>query len=337
METTGNITNARSMRTAWAALIVVYVVWGSTYLAIRVAVESMPPLLMAGVRYLIAGIIVLPIVSRRREGSSQGDGAASRGSDPSSSAPLHIRRSRRLPSRAQFAGCAVVGVLMLAGGNGGVSWGEHSVPSGLAALLVASVPLWMVIGDRVMTRAIPSLITVVALGLGFCGVVVLARPGAHHGSALGIGVILCASLSWAIGSLLGRRVPQPEKPLVATAYQMLAGGLVLTILAVSTGELAQLHLGAVTLRSWLALGWLIGPGSIVGLSCYTTALRHLPTSTVATYAYVNPIIAVVLGWAILNEVVSPSTLVGGVLVVFAVVLVHAEQRRRTQIAPGASN
>jgi drug/metabolite transporter (DMT)-like permease len=321
-EVTGKITNARSFGPGWGALIVVYIVWGSTYLAIRVAVESIPPLLMAGGRYLIAGIILLPIVARSPERSSPG-------SDPSSLPRHRVRRFFRIAAPAELAGCVVVGVLMLTGGNGGVSWGEHSVPSGLAALLVASVPLWMVIGDRVMTRAVPSLITLVALGIGLVGVLVLARPGAHHGSALGIAVILCASLSWATGSLLGRRVPQPKEPLVATAYQMLVGGLALAILAVATGEFAHFDVGSVTLRAWLALAWLIGPGSILGFSCYMTALRHLPTSTVSTYAYVNPMIAVALGWALLHEVVSPSTLFGGALVVLAVALVLTDQRRHS--------
>ena len=294
----------RAPASGWAALVVVYVVWGSTYLAIRVADESLPPLVMGSVRYLIAATILLPFVS--------GDNG---------------RRLFWLPSPRQLAGCALVGVLMLACGNGGVSWAERTVPSGLAALLLASVPLWMVIADRTLTRAVPSRLAIVALVVGFGGIVVLSRPGGRHVPYTGIAVILLAAVCWAVGSVIGRKVPQPASPLVATGFQMLAGGLALAVVASITGEVASFDAGAVSLRSWLALAYLIGPGSVLALSCYTTALRLLPTPIVATYAYVNPIIAVVLGWIVLGETVSVFTLIGGALVVTAVVLVVTDGRR----------
>ena len=300
-------TSAHPALAGWAPLGVVYVVWGSTYLAIRVADESLPPLLMAGMRYLVAGAVLLPFILRRDASGS--------------------RTSRRpFPGRAVLASCALAGTLMLAGGNGGVSWAETRLSSGLAALLVASVPLWMVALDALATRSAPTPLSLAALVVGFCGVGVLAAPGGRHGAVAGAVVVLLASISWAIGSLAQRRLPHSPSPLATTAYQMLAGSVVLLIVAAATGEFGRLHLGAVSARSWLALAYLIGPGSILALTCYTEALRRLPTSVVGTYAYVNPIIAVFLGWAILSERVHATTLLGGGLVVIAVALVIASSR-----------
>jgi drug/metabolite transporter (DMT)-like permease len=235
--------------------------------------------------------------------------------------PQAYRRAVTVPSGRQLAACAVIGAAMLAGGNGGVSWAERRVPSGLAALLVASVPLWMLLTDRVVTRAAPSRSALLALAIGFAGVGVLARLGSHPGETAGVVVVLCASVSWAVGSLLGRWLPQPARPLVATAFQMLAGGAVLALAAAISGEAAHFDPGTVSVRSWLALAYLIGPGSVLALTCFTVALRQLPTATVATYAYVNPVVAVTLGWAVLGEKVSTLTLVGGALIVAAVALV----------------
>jgi drug/metabolite transporter (DMT)-like permease len=303
---------AHARLAGWLPLGVVYVVWGSTYLAIRVADESLPPLFMAGIRYLVAGALLLPFVVRQRR-------------------PKAATASRRVltwPSLAELGGCAVAGVLLLADGNGGVSWAETRLSSGLAALLVASVPLWMVGIEAVATRRAPSALALVALVIGFAGVGVLAAPGGRHESLAGIVAVLLASLSWAGGSLLVRRLPHPPSPFATTAYQMLVGGLVLLGAAAATGELTRLDLGAVSGRSWLSLAYLIGPGSILALTCYTEALRRLPTSVVGTYAYVNPIIAVLLGWSILSEQVRAPTLLGGALVVVAVALVIGANRSR---------
>ena len=311
----GQRADRRAPASGWAALVVVYVVWGSTYLAIRVADESLPPLVMASVRYLIAATVLFPLVTGEQVGR------ASAADEPPKHRPLS------LPSPRQLAGCALVGVLMLACGNGGVSWAERTVPSGLAALLLASVPLWMVIADRTLTRAVPSRLAILALVVGFGGIVVLSRPGGRHVPYTGIAVILVAAICWAVGSVIGRKVPQPTSPLVATTFQMLAGGLALAVVASISGEVSSFDARAVTLRSWLALAYLIGPGSVLALNCYTTALRLLPTPIVSTYAYVNPIIAVVLGWLILGEKVSVFTVIGGALVVTAVVLVVTDRRR----------
>jgi drug/metabolite transporter (DMT)-like permease len=324
----GRGADGRVPASGWAALIVVYLVWGSTYLAIRVADESLPPLVMASVRYLIAATILFPFVIGRPANR------ASTGARPSPSRRLPPKpggdkehRALRLPSPRQLAGCALIGVLLLACGNGSVSWAERTVPSGLAALLLASVPLWMVVADRALTKAVPSRLAIVALVVGFAGIVVLSHPGGRHVPYTGIAVILVAAICWAVGSVIGRKVPQPTSSLVATAFQMLAGGLALALAAAISGEAAGFNAAAVSLRSWVAIAYLIGPGSVLALSCYTTALRLLPTATVATYAYVNPIIAVVLGWLVLGEKVSVFTVIGGALVVTAVVLVVTDRRR----------
>jgi len=266
---------------------------------------------MAAIRYFVAGLVLLPFVTGR---GAHDAGAVGR---------------RARPSGRELASCALAGVLMLAGGNGGVSWAETRISSGLAALLVATVPLFMIAGERLVSRAAPAPRTLAALVVGFAGVGVLASPGGHHSSPAGIVTVLGASLSWAVGSLCIRRLPHPAHPLATTTtYQMLAGAVALAGAAAASGELAHLDLGAVSLRSWLALAYLIGPGSILALTCYSDALRRLPTSVVGTYAYVNPIIAVFLGWLILSEQVRPATLLGGTLVVGAVALVISENRSR---------
>jgi drug/metabolite transporter (DMT)-like permease len=298
---------------AWAALLAVWIVWGSTYLAIRVADRSIPPFAMAGARYLAAGAVLYPlawIASRRRQA------AAPRPSgDPA-------------PSRlAQWGGMAVVGTLLLAFGNGGVSYAEQTLPSGLAALLVASVPLWMALADRVINgQRIPPH-GWIALMLGLAGIAVVARPSG--GGVLPVLVVLGASVSWGIGSVLAGRLPSPASPLVGSAMEMLTGGIVLAALAGATGELTRIDPARVTTQSVLGLLYLIGPGSLLALTCYVIALRRLPTAVVSTYAYVNPVVAVALGALLLGERPTLASLLGGVVVVVSVgmLLVHRSGSR----------
>ena len=295
---------------AWAALLVVWLVWGSTYLAIRVADRSIPPFEMAAARYLTAGAVLYPLAllgSRRRRR------AAAQTAAPG---PAGGRASSRL---AQWGGMAVVGTLLLAFGNGGVSYAEQTLPSGLAALLVASVPLWMALADRVINgQRIPPL-GWIALILGLAGIAVLARPSGN-GAVLPVLVVLGASVSWGIGSVLAGRLPAPASPLVGSAMEMLTGGIVLTGLAAVTGELARTDPAHVSAQSLLGLLYLIGPGSLLALTCYVIALRRLPTAVVSTYAYVNPVVAVSLGALFLGERPTLATLLGGVIVVLSVAL-----------------
>jgi drug/metabolite transporter (DMT)-like permease len=290
---------------AWAALLVVWVVWGSTYLAIRVADRSLPPFEMAAARYLTAGAVLYPLAWfawRRR------------------------RQARGSPRRAQWAGMAVAGTMLLAFGNGGVSYAEQTLSSGLAALLVASVPLWMALADRAINgrRIRPG--GWLALLIGLAGVAVLARP-TGHGAAVPVLVVLGASMSWGTGSVLAGRLPAPASPLLGSAMQMLAGGAVLTAIAAATGELTRATPGHVSTQSLAALAYLIGPGSLLALTCYVIALRRLPPTAVSTYAYINPVVAVSLGTLILGERLTLTAFLDGAIIVASVALLLTHQAR----------
>lgn len=297
----------------WVALGIVYVFWGSTYLAIRYAVETIPPLFSAGLRFSTAGLIMLVGV-------------------------LAVRGTRTLRmSRAQLLTGSVSGLLLLFGGNGLVSVAEQKVDSGLAALLIACVPLWIVVlrtalGDR------PGLATAGGVLLGFAGVALIFVPGGGSGSDLGYSALcVVAGLSWAVGSLLVTRRPVPADPLVLTAVQMLAGGLVLLVVATATGELSGFSAGAVSTASWVGVGYLVVFGSLVAFTAYVWLLGHAPVSVVSTYAYVNPAVAVLLGVLIADERLTGAALAGGVVVLAAVaVVVTADSQRRAATAARAA-
>ena len=297
---------AQASGSAWAALLVVWVVWGSTFVAIRVGVESIPPLAMASLRYLVAGTMLFPVACR-------GGGQRLRAADR--------------PGAAQWLGMAVVGTMLLAFGNGAACYAEQTLPAGFTALLIGTVPIWMIVADRVINgRAIPPL-GWLALGIGVVGVAILARPQGHE-SLLPVLVVLAGSLSWGTGSVLAGRLPAPARPLLGSAMEMLAGGLVLAGLAAATGELGHLDPGHISGRSWLALLYLIGPGSLLAMTCYVIALRSLPTATVSTYAYVKPVVAVALGALLLGERLTPVTIIGGAVVLVSVVLLLTSRSRQ---------
>ena len=283
---------------AWAALLVVWVVWGSTYLAIRVADRTIPPFEMAAVRYLIAGCLLYPVawLGTRRRPRPTGPGGPG--------------------TLAQWAGMAVVGTMLLAVGNGGVSYAERTLPSGLAALLVASVPLWMALADRVLNGRRLRPAGWAALVTGLTGIAVLAQPHGR-GTLLPVLVVLVGAMSWGIGSVLAGRLPAPGSPLLGSAMEMLAGGVVLVVFATVAGESAPAHPST---ESLLAVVYLIGPGSLLAMTCYVIALRRLPTAAVSTYAYVNPVVAVSLGALLLGERPTLATLLGGAVVVASVAI-----------------
>jgi drug/metabolite transporter (DMT)-like permease len=288
----------------WAALITVYVVWGSTYLAIAVAIETLPPLLMAAVRFLIAGALLYVWAIRR------GD-----------------RRSDR-PTRAQWGAAAIVGTLLLLGGNGLVVLAERTVPSGIAALLVATVPLWMVLIGRTVLRERVTWLEAAGVLIGFGGIVLLVQPAGGEPIVLsGAFLLVAASLSWAAGSMYARRAPLPSRPLVGTAMQMLAGGVALLLAGIARGELAQIHPSEFSLASLLGLAYLIVFGSWLGFSAYTWLLRVTRTSLAATYAYVNPVVAVLLGWMFLREPITVRTVIAGAVIVVAVALIVSARAR----------
>jgi drug/metabolite transporter (DMT)-like permease len=278
----------------WGALWTIYIVWGSTYLAIRVMVETVPPLLGAGARFLVAGAVMVVVLS--------------------------FRRSVR-PTRAQLLSALLVG-LLLPGANAVVTVAEQTVPSSMAALLIASVPLWVILLRRSVGESVPRA-SVGAVLVGFAGVALLLRPGEQSGDATVIGLAACvfAALMWASGSFASPRLQLPRDGLVSTAWQMLLGGLVITIVGLAFGEAGEVEPAAFSTRSIVALVYLIAVGSWFAFTAYSWLLQNAPISRVATYAYVNPVVAIVLGWLILDEVITPITLIGASVIVVSVALV----------------
>ena len=282
--------NARS----WAALWAVYVIWGSTYLGIALAGETIPPVLAAGVRFLLAGALMAALVLVRR-------GAGS------------FRVGRR-----ELGSAVVVGVLLL-GANAMLFVAERDVPIGLASLLIASVPLWIVL-LRSLTGDRPRPVALVGVVTGFGGIALLVRPGGDA-SAAGLLLVLGSACVWAVGSFLSSRLPLPEDAFVATALEMVAGGLVLLPLGLVLSGGESLDPTDWSTRSVLGLAYLVLVGSLVGYTAYVWLLGNVPIGTVATYAYVNPVVAILLGVAVLGEVVSWQVLVGAAVVLASVAIV----------------
>ncbi len=298
---------------AWVALAVVYVFWGSTYLAIRVGVRDLPPGILAGTRYFLAGLMLYPVAIRT--GSAQ------------------LRVADR-PRCTQWMACTVIAILLLVLGNGGLTVGEHTLPSGLAAVLVATVPLWMVVFGVLIAHNRVSRYAALGLLTGLAGIAVLAGGGPLHGHPLGVIVVLAASASWGLGSVLGHRLSLPQRALLAAAMQMLIAGAVLLVIGAVAGEFSQLRWSAVHATSWLSLAWLVVPGSILAFTAYGYALAHLPLPTVSTYAYVNPLVAVVLGTALLGEGFTLRDAAGTALVVGSVALTLHRTRHRPAAPTG---
>jgi drug/metabolite transporter (DMT)-like permease len=288
-------------------ILILYVVWGSTYLGIRIAIETIPPFAMAAIRFVIAGCVLL-VVSVARE-----------------------RRAFVAPSRREWRDTFVVAGLLLGGGMGMVAWGEQTVPSGIAALLVAMLPLWVaVLGRLFLGERLPRP-AVAGVAIGLLGVAILVAPageGANRFDLAGVGALVLSPVSWAIGSLYAaHRARLPRRPLLATGMQMLAGGIILAIMAVAAGEPARLDLRSVSPESLTALAYLTAIGSLVAFTAYGWLLRVAPLSLVATYAYVNPVVAVVLGAVILGEEVTFRTLTAGAVIIFAVALIIGARSR----------
>lgn len=291
------------------AFAAVYVIWGSTYLAIRWCVESMPPLLMAGTRFLLAGIILL----------------------------LLARRFDKTPiTRAQWAAAAIVGVLLLVGGNGLVCWAEKTIPSGIAGLLIATTPLWFALLEWLLFRgARPTVGVFSGIAIGLLGMYLLIDPigsSKWEYDIRGVTALFCACFSWALGSLYSRRAPRPSSPSVATGMQMLCGGVALLIVSYFAGDWARFDYASVTMRAWVSWAYLLFAGSIVAFSAYVWLLRVCTPSLVSTYAFVNPLIAVGLGWLAGETSVTPRTaLAMGVVLVGVVVITLNPGKSRTTV------
>jgi len=296
---------------AWlvaVALGIVYVVWGSTYLAIRVVVEDLPPMSSASWRYLVASVLLAAILAVRSG----------------------VGRLRVAPR--ELIGCAALGLLLPALGNGLVSVGEHQgAPSGIAALLIAAVPLWVIVyrrlsGDR------PSRRTTLGVLLGFAGLVLLITSQGIGGE-VAIGaclVIMCAAVFWSFGSWSAPHLPLPKDAFVLTVYEMLFGSVWLLAFAIVRGE--HVLPASAPLDAWIAWGYLVTFGSVVAFTAYVWVLSVAPISLVATYAYVNPVVAVFLGWLILSESVTLPIMIGGATVVGAVAIVVSAERQTSRVA-----
>lgn len=309
-----NDTNATTGRIA-LAFAAVYLIWGSTYLAIRFAVETMPPFLMAGVRYLIAGLILYGWLRLRGAGA---------------------------PTRRDWRMASIAGGLMLVGGNGILSWAEQFVPSGLAALLVATVPIWFVgIAWLGPDREAPNGPEIVGIVLGLVGVGVLMSGSIEgiglHGASPGLVVwssvaVIVATIAWAAGSMYSRRAPMPRPTLYATALIMCAGGALSIVSGLALGEAGRLDLSGISGRSLASLAYLIVFGSIVAFSAYGWLVKAVRPALLGTYAYVNPVVAVFLGWWLAGEPVTGHVAVGAALVVAAVVLVERGRAKARRLA-----
>ncbi len=292
------------------AFAAVYLIWGSTYLAIRFAIETMPSFIMAGTRFLISGVILY--------------------------AYCYYRGILGQPTQRQWINATIVGGLLLLGGNGSVVWAEHYVPSGLAALIIAITPWWMVLLEWLIYKGKrPHGITMAGLVLGLIGVMVLLGPVFKgHLHLLGVIVLLLASLWWAIGSIYSRHANIPASILAFTAMQMIAGGAILLLVSVCLGEWGHLSLTAVSGKSWLSFTYLVIFGSFIGFTAYIWLLKEVGSALASTYAFVNPLVAVFLGWLLAGEKLTPQTLWAASLIVLAVILITLGQQAKPQ-APAA--
>jgi drug/metabolite transporter (DMT)-like permease len=281
----------------------VYVVWGSTYIGIRVTVETMPPLLSGGVRFFLAGVLTLGYLLLRRRGTLA------------------------LPPRREIAAAAAVGVLLIFGGAGMVTLAETHVPAAIAAVLASTTSIWIVLyrlgdGDRL------PLLTALGVAVGFIGVAVVLLPGAEA-TGVSIGwcfLVIVSSWCWSSGSYYGRRLPLPADPFVVAVIEMMAGGLAMVVVGLARGELADLDVDAISTRSLVAMAYLITAGAIA-FSAYVWLLQHVAISTVVTHQYVNPVVAVVLAWLVLDESLALSALVGAALIVVSVAAIVRQESR----------
>ncbi len=292
----------RTRALPWVALVTVWILWGSTYIGIRVAVETIPPFLMAGIRYIIAGLLL-------------------------SGALIVWKRSLLTQITAsQWKSLAIMGFLLLVCGNGALCFAEQRLASGVAALIVATVPIWMLAIDAVLERRMPAPLASAGLILGTLGIALLVGL---HSASIPLAptlIVLAGSFAWAAGSVYARRDTSGHGNPLFPALEMLLGGIMLTIAGLATGEGAHFHFNAISHASILGWLWLVGPGAIVGYTAYGYVVRTLPTHVTATYAYVNPVVAVLLGTLILSEPITANILAGGGAVILSVVAILFSRR-----------
>lgn len=296
-------TTAQTRSAVFFAFLAIYLVWGSTYLAIRVAVQTMPPFLMAGVRFVVAGALLYAWLAFRGRAAATG---------------------------RQWRDNLLIGALLLVGGNGVVVWAEQRIPSGITTLLISITPLFMVLFDWMLPRGLrPSAATFAGLALGFAGVALLIGSGTGGAplDAARCAGLLVACVSWAAGSLLSRHAREPAEPITAATLQMLLGGGLMLLLGYARGEAAGFHLAAVSARSLWAWAYLVIAGSLITFPAYVYLLKHSTPARVSTYSYVNPVVAVFLGWLILGEPVGPRTFLAALIIVAAVAIITTQRAR----------
>ena len=290
------------------ALMAVYFFWGGTYLGMRVAVQTIPPFLMAGTRFLIAGTAVY----------------------------LYCRlRGAARPRKEHWLDAGIVGALLLLGGNGMVSWAEQMVSSSIAALLIATVPLWMILlGLLERGSKRPKALVGAAVLLGFAGIAVLVLPSSSAASASlpGVAALLVAAFFWALGSMRSRRSRLPESPLMAVGMQMLVGGALLVLTAGLLGEWSRFRPAGVSMLSLSGLGYLILFGSIVGYNAYIWLLKNADPTWVSTYAFVNPVVAVFLGWLLAGEQLTPRSIWATGIIILSVVIITVSRNLELRAA-----
>jgi drug/metabolite transporter (DMT)-like permease len=293
------------------AFALVYVIWGSTYLTIKIASETLPALLMSGARFIVAGLLLFTFA--RRPGAP-----------------------RERLTLVQWRTAAIIGACLLLGGNGGVAWGEQYLPSGFVALIVATVPLWMALFAPAFGGRWINWTAAAGIALGLAGIVLLVRPGGDGAAHWQTLVVLLSPFLWAMGSLYARRGPAPSQPLSAIGMQMMTGGVMLVVAGIATGELPHVHLSTVSLASIASFVYLIFIGSMVGYVAYIWLLHHVSPTAASTYAFVNPVVAVALGALVLGEVLNPLSIVAAALIVGAVALLLVGQSRISVAKPAAT-
>ena len=293
----------------WIALIALYIVWGSTYLGIKVAIETIPPFFHGAVRFLVSGLII--VLWQKAAG-------------------------QKMPTRKQWTSTFIIGTLLLLGGNGLVSWAEQFIPSGVAALIIASVPLSLVILEALRPGGVkPTWQAIVGLVIGFIGIFILAGPAEISGSAtdlnpFGVTALLSATILWAAGSIYSKNADLPKSSLMTTGAEMLMGSIGLFVVSLLTGELNGWNPADVSGRSLVGLVYLITVGSIIGFGSYIWLLANAPISLVATYAYVNPIVAVILGYFFGNEALEPRIYLASAIIIGAVIFINSRGKPQVQ-------
>ena len=294
----------------WAAFATIYIVWGTSYLGISVAIQTIPPFVMSGARFLLAGGLLFAFAR-----SAWGGHAA-------------------MPTRREWMGAAVAGFLLFVANNGLIVWAEaHGVPTGVVALLIGTTPMWMVLLNWVRIGARPSPMTWAGLVLGLIGVGLLVNVSQQPGGTtlLGAAIVIMAAFFWSLGSLYARGAALPRSPWMSTSIQLLWGGIFQTILAVLSGELAAFQLSQMSAASFVAMLYLAIVSSTIAFSAFTWLMRVAEPARVATYAYVNPMIAFVLGWLLLGEPITPRTVLAAAVIVLAVFLILRAQSRKPAV------